>query len=148
MHSFIRYLPAAVLLLNAMAYCYLALLFVLAPEEWFAVLGIELQDPLGYTELKTMYIGLMAALGLYFIVTALRRDMQAPGLLLLIISYLLLAAVRSWGVLVDGLYDNFTLRLLWVELIGAGLGGWAYYCLMRRSKPRPATAHQTKSQPG
>tara|TARA_B100001059_G_scaffold177372_1_gene177912 strand:- start:145 stop:279 length:135 start_codon:yes stop_codon:yes gene_type:complete len=41
-------------------------LLLFAPIVWFANLGIELVDELGYTELKATHIGLMATLVLYF----------------------------------------------------------------------------------
>ena len=138
MNAMTRYFPIGFLTVNGLMYCYLALLFVLAPLQWFAALGIELQDPLGYTELKTMYIGLMSALGIFSLLAASRRELRVAGILLAAISYFLLALVRSWGVLIDGVFDQFTLLLLFAELgsLLAALVSW--YCVARTGDYSPA----------
>ena len=122
-----RLLPEIFLLVNGVIYCVLALLFVTAPLDWFARLGIELQDALGYTELKTMYIGLMGSMGVYSLLAVRIKRIQYAALLLFLLSYGMLAAVRSWGIWVDGRFDDFTLQLLATEIIStmaAGLALW------------------------
>ncbi len=115
-----QHFPKIFLSLNGIIYSVLALLFVIAPLEWFARLGIELQDALGYTELKTMYIGLMGSLGIYSLLAVFKTHLQYGALLLFLLSYGALATVRSWGILIEGVYDDFTVQLLVAEIISAG----------------------------
>jgi hypothetical protein len=65
-NNFTRFYPGSYLLANGLLYAVLIALFLFAPIVWFANLGIELVDELGYTELKATHIGLMATLVLYF----------------------------------------------------------------------------------
>ena len=48
----VRFFPASLLALNGLIYGLLSVMFVLEPLRWFANLNIELQDPVGYTELR------------------------------------------------------------------------------------------------
>ncbi|HBJ89651.1 MAG TPA: hypothetical protein DDZ21_06755 [Gammaproteobacteria bacterium] len=90
-----------------------------APKVWFANLGIELVDELGYTELKAMYIGLMGTLTLNSLLGAVRERFLDPALDLCLLSYAALASVRAWEILVEGIFDSFTLQLLYAELASA-----------------------------
>ena len=47
--------------------------------------------------------------------------MLESALVLFLVSYAALAAVRSWGILIEDLFDDFTLRLLYAELMSAAL---------------------------
>ena len=127
-----RYLPPGFLLLNGVLYVLLAALFIVNPLQWFANLGIQLRGELGYTELKTMYIGLMGSLGIFSLLAAFRSELRDGALLLFFISYTALAVVRSWGIFVDQLYDDFTLQLLVAELVSAAAAGLAWYSLRSR----------------
>ena len=57
-----KVLPRVFLLVNGLVYGILAALFFVMPRVWFANLGIELIDEMGYTELQTMYVGMMGSL--------------------------------------------------------------------------------------
>jgi hypothetical protein len=126
------FLPPAYLLLNSLLYLVLTALFLLEPIQWFARLGIVLQEPLGYTELKTMYIGLMGAMAVFFLLGAWKNSMRMSCALFAALSYSALAAVRSWGIFVEGVFDDFTLSLLYTELVGLLLGWLCVYCLLDR----------------
>lgn len=63
-----------------------------------------------------MYIGLMGTLALYSLLGAVQERFEEPALVLFLLSYAALASVRAWGILVEGNFDSFTLRLLYVEL--------------------------------
>ncbi len=126
-----RALPAFYLGINGLLYCVLAALFVLEPIVWFGRLGITLVAPLGYTELKTMYIGLMGAMGVYFLLAASQQSLRVGALLFAAISYSLLALVRSYGIFIDGVFDDFTYSLLYSEIAGLFLGWLSVYCLLR-----------------
>ena len=129
---FSRYFPPAFLLINGILYCVLAWLFVAEPISWFSRLSIELQDPVGYTELKTMYIGLMGSLGVFSVLAALVTRWQQAGLVLALLSYLLLASVRSVGIFVDGQGNDFMLQLLAAEIISALLAAVGLVCVARQ----------------
>ena len=114
-------LPRGFLLVNGLIYGILAALFVVTPRVWFANLGIELIDEIGYTELRTMYVGMMGSLAVFSLMAVLFAGMLEAALVLFLVSYAALAAVRSWGIFIEGLFDDFTLRLLYIELLSAAL---------------------------
>lgn len=127
------FLPPAYLLLNGLLYLVLTALFIVEPVQWFAKLGIELQAPLGYTELKTMYIGLMGAMAVFFLLGAWKHSLRLSCVLFAALSYSALATVRSWGIFVEGVFDNFTLSLLYSELVCLLLGWLCVYLLLDRA---------------
>lgn len=72
-----------------------------------------------------MYIGLMGTLALYSLLGAVQERFEEPALVLFLLSYAALASVRAWGILVEGNFDSFTLRLLYVELASAAAAALA-----------------------
>jgi len=127
-----RYYPAAFLSINGVLYCALAWLFVADPITWFGNLAIELRDPVGYTELKTMYIGLMGSLGIFSLLAVAIKSWQQAALVLALISYLLLATVRSVGVFVEDQGNDFMLQLLLAEIISIVLAALGLFCQARQ----------------
>jgi hypothetical protein len=105
----------------------LAALFVFEPIQWFAKLGIQLQAPLGYTELTTMYVGLMSAMAVFFLLGAWQKSMRLSSLVFAALSYSALAVVRSYGIFVEGLFDDFTISLLYTEVVSLLLGWLCVY---------------------
>jgi hypothetical protein len=128
MTSLLRIFPAFYLLLNALVYLVLAWLFVQAPREWFERLGVVLQDANGYTELRSTYIGLMASLGLFFLLSLLLKSWRVPALALALISYTALALVRAWGLYAEELGNALMQQLLLTEIVSALLAVLALYC--------------------
>jgi hypothetical protein len=118
-NNFTRFYPGFYLIANAVLYAVLTTLFLLAPRVRFANLGIELVDELGYTELKAIYIGLMGTLALFSLLGAVQERFLDPALVLFLISYSALASVRAWGILVEEIFDSFTLQMLYAELASA-----------------------------
>jgi hypothetical protein len=141
MTSLLRIFPAFYLLLNALVYLVLAWLFVQAPREWFERLGVVLQDADGYTELRSMYIGLMASLGLFFLLALLLKSWRAPALALALISYTALALVRAWGLYGEGLGNALMQQLLLTEIISALLAMLALYC-QQSGERRPVNPYR------
>ncbi|MEQ8409836.1 MAG: DUF4345 family protein [Gammaproteobacteria bacterium] len=135
----VRFFPASLLALNGLIYGLLSVMFVLEPLRWFANLNIELQDPVGYTELRTTYIGLMASLALFSLLAAFHQSYRWPGLLLMAVSYAALAMTRLWGIVVEGSSTAFYEQLLVVEIISCGLA------LLGMVVQRQADARQTVS---
>tara|TARA_B100001057_G_scaffold459884_1_gene510463 strand:- start:2030 stop:2458 length:429 start_codon:yes stop_codon:yes gene_type:complete len=114
-----KFLPRAFLIVNGLVYGALTALFVLTPRVWFSNLGIELVDEMGYTELQTMYIGMMGSMAVFSLMALIFASLLEPALILFLVNYAALAAVRSWGIYVEGLFDDLTLRLLYAELLSA-----------------------------
>ena len=141
MKLFVRIFPGLFLFVNGIIYCVLAYLFIADAQTWFARLGIKLQDATGYTELNTMYIGLMSALGIFSLLSAVSNRLRFAGVVLALISYAALAAVRSWGIFVAVRSNDFMLQLLWAELASVLLAALALYCL-QRSKRQAANPYR------
>ena len=68
-------LPRGFLIVNGLIYGVLAALFVVTPRVWFANLGIELIDEMGYTELQTMYVGMMGSLAVFSLIAVIFRGL-------------------------------------------------------------------------
>jgi hypothetical protein len=141
MTSVLRIFPAFYLLLNALVYLVLAWLFVQAPREWFERLGVVLQDANGYTELRSMYIGLMASLGLFFLLSLLLKSWRVPALALALISYTALALVRAWGLYAEELGNALMQQLLLTEIVSALLAVLALYCQQLNAR-RPVNPYR------
>ena len=135
----VRFFPASLLALNGLIYGLLSVMFVLEPLRWFANLNIKLQDPVGYTELRTTYIGLMASLALFSLLAAFHQSYRWPGLLLMAVSDAAVAMTRLWGIVVEGSSTAFYEQLLVVEIISCGLA------LLGMVVQRQADARQTVS---
>lgn len=136
MKGLARSYPAFYLLLNGVLYCVLTWLFLTDPMLWFDRLQIRLVEAVGYTELKTMYIGMMGSFGVFFLLAAWLEWMRLAGVLLAVVSYLGLALVRGWGVLVERNYNELILQLLATELADLVAGLLALYCLYLIARQR------------
>lgn len=126
--------PYYLLLINGGLYILLGVLFAVSPMDWFARLAIELNDAAGYTELLSMYIGLMSGIGLFSIICAVKKPYIPAGLLFTLVSYLGLAIVRSWGIFVGGNYDQLMLQLLMAEVVGILSAGFGLYCVTMQER--------------
>lgn len=138
---FVRVFPVLYLLCNGVLYCLLAWLFLSEPLDWFATLGVELNDAAGYTELKTTYTGLMAALGVFSLLTAVIPAWRQAGLVLALVSYLFLAAVRSLGLYVVQAGNELMTQLLVIELLSAALALLGVICQYRADR-RPVNPYR------
>lgn len=78
-----------------------------------------------------MYIGIMGTLALFSLLGAVQKRFLDPALVLFLISYAALASVRAWGILVEEIFDAFTLQLLYIELISAAAAALAL--ILRRA---------------
>ena len=119
MRALTRYFPQIYLIANSIVYGVLVVLFVTDANTWFANLEILPRSLVGLAELKTMYIGLMAAIGVFSILSALFNSLRLAGLIFALISYSMLAGVRSYGIFVDGVSSELMALLLSVEIMSA-----------------------------
>ena len=129
MKSAIRYFPNVYLFVNGLIYLTLAYVFIADSNGWFMKLGIFPSQDVGFTELKTMYIGLMSAIGLFLIIASGLPAFQLPGLIFSFISYTMLGVVRWHGIFIAGFYNELMQDLLLAEIISALLAVIALYCL-------------------
>lgn len=134
MNRLIGYFPRVFLAVNGLIYCVLVGLFLLDSQAMFSALGVELKSPLGYTELNTTYIGLMSAMGVFSLLGVAIAELRPGAILIAMLSYFALSAVRSWGVWGDGVYDSTSLTLLSVEVISLVLAVIAWVCLNRTAE--------------
>ena len=121
MRALFEHFPNIYLVANSIVYGILVFLFIVDANTWFYNLGILPSVQVGFTELKTMYIGLMAAIGVFSILAAMFSHLQLAGLIFALISYSILAAVRSYGMFVDGFSSDLMTQLLLAEIISAFL---------------------------
>jgi len=121
LRALFEYFPNIYLVANSIVYGILVFLFIVDANTWFYNLGILPSVQVGFTELKTMYIGLMAAIGVFSILAAMFSHLQLAGLIFALISYSILAAVRSYGMFVDGFSSDLMTQLLLAEIISSFL---------------------------
>ena len=121
LRALFEHFPNIYLVANSIVYGILVFLFIVDANTWFYNLGILPSVQVGFTELKTMYIGLMAAIGVFSILAAMFSHLQLAGLIFALISYSILAAVRSYGMFVDGFSSDLMTQLLLAEIISAFL---------------------------
>ena len=119
MRALFEHFPNIYLVANSIVYGILVFLFIVDANTWFYNLGILPSVQVGFNELKTMYIGLMAAIGIFSILAAMFSHLQLAGLIFALISYSILAAVRSYGMFVDGFSSDLMTQLLLAEIISA-----------------------------
>ena len=122
MKGLTRLFPPALLLLNGIIYLAVAWLFVSDPIRWFDVLGVAVRGGAAVTELRAIYGGLSAGIGIALLVFACRKEWVEPGTLLLVLTYGAIVAVRSWGILVENAYNDMLLRIYigeWLSLVMA-----------------------------
>ena len=134
LNRFFEYFPSTYLTVNSIIYGLLAFLFVVDANTLFSDLRILPRDEVGLTELRAMYVGLMAAIGLFSALAALFRQLQLAGIIFGFVSNSTLAGARSYGIFVAGFSSELMLDLLMAEILTALLALVAFYCSMRCSK--------------
>lgn len=132
MNSIMRVLPTAFLYLNGAIYAYVAWLFLSEPQVWFDALGVSLRSGVGLTELRSTYGGLFGGLAVFLLLCAWKKDWVEPGIVLLVVSYAGLVAVRSWGILIDDAYNNFLLQIYIAEWLALVLALLAWFGIKKR----------------
>lgn len=137
MKAFQDYFPPLYLLLNGILYGVVAWLYLSDPVRSLDFLSLRATRPAGEVELQTIYIGLMAAVGVYLTIASAVSGLRTGALLFCLLSYAGLAGVRGWGLWVGGLEDMAQRNLLLVEgiaLLGAVVGLWCLYGIRRRGR--------------
>ncbi len=132
MSPLMRLLPVTFLYLNGAIYFYVAYLFLTDPQPWFEALEISLRDPIGYTELRTLYGGFFAGFSVFLLLCAWKKEWLEAGTMLLVVSYVGLVAARSWGILIENAYNDFILQIYIAEWLSVVLALLAWFALKRR----------------
>jgi hypothetical protein len=127
-----RLFPSALLGLNGLIYLWIGWLFLTETVAWFDAVGVSLHSSQGYTELRSVYGGFMAAFGVFLLICAFRKNHTASGILILVLSYAGLVAARSWGVLMEQQYNTLILQIYIGEWFALVLSIAAWF-LLRRS---------------
>ena len=91
--------------------------------------GVVFQSPTGSTELRAMYGGLQAALGLLAGLAALRASLVRPALIAIAFLTAGLGSTRLLGVAIDGGLSSYTAMGLGFEFTSAAVA----LLLLRRS---------------
>ncbi len=133
MNRFFEYFPSTYLTVNSIIYCLLAFLFLVDTNTMFSDLGVLPQEQAGLTELRAMYVGLMAAIGLFSILAVLFRQLQLSAIIFGVISNCTLAGARSYGIFIAGFSSELMEDLLMTEILGALLALIALYCSIKGS---------------
>ena len=136
MNRFFEYFPTTYLTVNSIIYCVLAILFVVDTNTLFSDLGVLPQEQVGLTELRAMYVGLMAAIGLFSILAVLFRQLKLAGIIFGFISNATLAGARSYGIFIAGVSSELMEDLLMAEILSALLALIALYCSIKGSESK------------
>ena len=99
--------------------------------------GLVASNATASTEIRAMYGGLQAAIGVFVGLAALRPRLVQPALLMTGFLTTGLFVSRFAGALVDGGFSAYTLMGLGFELVSAGLAWWL---LRREVGPPPLPA--------
>ena len=78
----------------------------------------------GTTEIRAMYGGLQAAIGVFALMALVRPALRRPALLMLAFLCSGLASARLLGVGIDGGPSAYTLFALGFEIVSAALAWW------------------------
>jgi hypothetical protein len=113
---------SALLWLPYGAWCFVA------PGSLAAAAGVAFQSPTGATELRAMYGGLQAALGLLAGLGALRAAWRRPALVALGFLAAGLGSARLAGLALDGGFSSYTGTALALEWVSAAV---AFFLLAR-----------------
>jgi hypothetical protein len=99
-----------------------------APTALAGSAGVTFSTPTGVTELRAMYGGLQAALGLLAFAGMQRVSLRRPALVTLLTVTAGLGSARLLGALSDGAWSGYTLLGLGFEI---GSFAWAAALLRR-----------------
>jgi hypothetical protein len=123
------------LALSGALHLYYGLYFAIDAAPITAALAIAPTEPAGLIEMRAFYGGLMLALGVLFAASALRREWLSSGLVLLTVTYVGAASMRAIWMAIDGVSDEWLVKILAVEVTGA-VGGALALLWLRSARGR------------
>ena len=122
------------LVLSALLWLPYGLYCWLYPSALAEAAGVAFQSPTGSTELRAMYGGLQAALGVLALFGALLRSWVRPALVAIAFATAGLGSARLAGTLLDGGLSSYTTMALGFEFASAVI---ALVLLNRATKSIP-----------
>ncbi len=125
-------IPRAVLLTIAAVFVAFGVAFLLAPDKLGSYVDLSASVNTGRTELRAVYGGLELGLGVFFALSALRKNWHVPALVAALLAFIGLAGARIYGISVEGGASIITVLTLLSEIAGAVASAWA---LVRTRKP-------------
>ncbi|HXK23791.1 MAG TPA: DUF4345 domain-containing protein [Myxococcota bacterium] len=118
------------LALSALLWLPYGLYCLLVPGSLAQAAGVLAHTPTGNTELRAMYGGLQAAIGVLALVGALRGNVTRTALVTIGTLTLGLGSARLFGLLMDGGFTSYTGMGLGIEWTSALVSRW----LLQRGK--------------
>lgn len=115
--------------LSALLWFPYGLYCLFVPGSLAEAAGVVAQTPTGTTELRAMYGGLQAGLGLLAGFAVFRASLVRPALIALVFLTGGLASARLLGVALDGGFSSYTAMGLGFELATVAVASW----LLRRA---------------
>ncbi len=114
----------AFLWLSALVWLPYGLFCFFQPGFLAGAAGVAANSATGTIELRAMYGGLQAAIGVLSLMAALRPRLQPAALMTLLFLFAGLGVARLAGVALDGQLSVYTGGALVFELLGAGVAAW------------------------
>jgi hypothetical protein len=119
-------LAQVLLLLGAIIFIGIGVVFLFAPVEWARVVEIELPTPMSRTDLRATYGGFDLGFGVFLALCAFRREWIRPGLAAMAIALAGFAGGRTYGMIVDGCPSPLMPSLAALEASGSILASLVY----------------------
>jgi hypothetical protein len=114
----------AFLILSVAIWTPYAIYCIFAPDFLEGVAGLAASTSTGTTEIRAMYGGLQAGIGLFCLAALFRADWVRPALLMLCFLTGGLAVTRGLGLMIDGSASGYTLSALAFETLNAAAAIW------------------------
>lgn len=124
----------AFLIVSVLVWLPYGLLCLLRPDSLVDGAGVAAASTTGSVELRAMYGGLQAAIGVMALVALFRPELQQPYLLMVAFLCAGLGLARLFGAAVDGDFSAYTGLALLFEAVCVGVALW----LLRRPEPAQA----------
>lgn len=119
------------LILTALVYLAIGIIFLVDPVYWASSLDISLPTKTAIIDLRATYGGCMLALGVFFLYSIKSRLFIRTGLVLQALTFAGFGLSRAAGIFIDGTPRPIMFYLLIAEICGFGL---AVYCLWQIGK--------------
>lgn len=116
-----------ILAIGGLGFLAFGLAMSVAPQATMASIGFVVPSGLPTTEVRAFYGGLELALAALLLVAIVKPHYRRSGLLLGLVCYGAVAAVRALGMLVDGTGGTFLWSALAIEAALALGFGWALW---------------------
>ena len=111
-------LTKSFLVIHGLIHIFYGYQFLTDPLRWMKGLSLAVTDTPGITEMRAFYGGLMLALGIIFLGSAIIKQALRPGLIVMGITYAGAVFARTFGIWVDQVSDPLIMQILAIEVTG------------------------------